>query len=68
MSTSEPNDDLDTFEWVAAHDYQIKSVLVENDGYPDELAIFDASGEERLTTTWLAASGDESFVDLEEVR
>ncbi|ELY68878.1 DUF7511 domain-containing protein [Natrinema versiforme] len=49
------------------HDYEIDSVCVENDDYPDELAIFDANSEGQLTETWIAATG-ESFVALADWR
>lgn len=54
----------DTEEPTAALDH----VTVENDGAPDECAIFprDAS-EEVLMTAWISAHGD-AFVDLESMR
>ncbi|WP_139326664.1 DUF7511 domain-containing protein [Natrinema saccharevitans] len=63
MSSSVP----DSSELVSRAAPRFKSAHVENDDYPDEFAIFDASSVAAMTQTWLAASGD-GFVDLDEAR
>ncbi|WP_276255781.1 DUF7511 domain-containing protein [Halomontanus rarus] len=46
----------------------LEHVTVENDGAPDECALFPCEATEtELHTTWMTAQG-ESFVDLESMR
>ncbi len=63
MTESESDSD---FEWVSNATPRYDAVHVENDGAPDEYAIF-AADTGAMTTVWLSASGD-GFVDLDDWR
>ncbi|PGF14255.1 hypothetical protein CP556_24940 [Natrinema sp. CBA1119] len=73
---SESESESDPFDYVSPSDLEsphanqrrdaISRVQIENDDWPDELAIFDASGE-LAEQAWISASG-ESFVALADWR
>lgn len=64
----------DPFEWGITSDNirtetvwkPIGEVIIENDDGPDELAIY--TNDIRHCSEWIAASGPESFVSLEDCR
>ena len=64
MSTNDARDEL---TWRALNAYPIDSVTVENDGEADEHHVY-ADLETPDHGVWITATGDESFVDLQEAR
>ncbi|WP_247005112.1 DUF7511 domain-containing protein [Halosolutus gelatinilyticus] len=58
------------FEWVETHADALRSglehTIIRNGDEPDECAIYPRYDE--VFTEWISATGEESFVDLLEVR
>ncbi|ELY85267.1 DUF7511 domain-containing protein [Natrinema gari] len=74
MSSSKP----DPFNWIDRSDLEsphanqrrIDAVhtLADPDGVPPQCAIHPPADEAEILTAWVAASGEQSFVDLEDMR
>lgn len=76
MSTEPESGDPFEWDWPTdlasphANQRRIEAVhtLVDTDGLPTQCAIHPPECDGEIQTAWVAASGEESFVDLKEAR